>query len=140
MELAELADVLPPENDGSNWGELGLESARGSAGPPESAEGSSPIKDLPALFSHQLNGAESPGQEHPVGPPFSPLMHAFRLLYKASLLASADMSVPLARGRTCMPSRIEGNPAPLQIARACSRLEMDKYIQSARRRFCQKGS
>ena len=35
MELAELADVLPVDDFGSNWGELGLESARGSAEPPE---------------------------------------------------------------------------------------------------------
>ena len=68
MELAELADVLPVDDLGSNWGELGLDSARGSAEPPESAEGSSPVQDLPASASHHQNGAESPKQSRPVGP------------------------------------------------------------------------
>lgn len=68
MELAELADVLPPEVCGSDWGELGLASARGSAEPPESAEGSSPIQDLPASSSHQQNGIDSSKQSRPVIP------------------------------------------------------------------------
>ncbi len=68
MELAELADVLPVGDFGSNWGELGLDSVRGSAEPPESAEGSSPVQDLPASALHHQNGAESPKQSRPVGP------------------------------------------------------------------------
>lgn len=76
MELAELADVLPVDEFGSNWGELGLDSARGSAEPPESAAGSSPIQDLPASSSHQQNGAESPKQSRPVSPSMSALSYA----------------------------------------------------------------
>ena len=90
MELAELADVLPVDDFGSNWGELGLDSARGSAEPPESAAGSSPVQDLPASSARHQNGAESPKQSRPVSPlPLSTFRHALGLYRDPALLVCA---------------------------------------------------
>ena len=87
MELAELADVLPVDDFGSNWGELGLESARGPAEPPESAAGSSPLQDLPASASHRQNGTESPKQSRPVSTSTSAVSDASGLCRNLALLA-----------------------------------------------------
>ena len=114
MELAELADVLPAENNRSNWGELGLASARGSAEPPESAVGSSPLQDLPASSAHQQNGAESPGLSHPVSR-FIPFTHpCFLAVVVPSFACKCRHNIPLARGRTCMPTRIKANVHPFR--------------------------
>ena len=99
MELAELADVLPAEVCGSDWGELGLEGARGSAEPPESAEGSSPIQDLPASSSHQQNGTDSPIQSPPVSPTNLCPWPCLGLFCSPALLVVLDVPVSHAAAR-----------------------------------------